>query len=125
MPIPLIGFAASLQTWIVGLIGTGIAKFIVDKILMFLAFKLILTTLFVIVLPIVLNNLIYDLMEIGTNMLLANASTPEGYNGAMQFTGMMAWLVDCFNLPECLSILVGAIQLRLVLSNIPFVNFRA
>jgi len=102
-------------------IGSIIARIFTDKVVSAIAWKVILTGLFVIILPIILNNFLYDIMEIATNYANQSGSSTT-FSGAMTFTGFLAWLVDCFQLAQCLSLYVGALLLRLALNMIPFVR---
>ena len=105
---------------IVSSIGTGIAKIVADRLLFFLAIKLLATTLFIVVLPIILNNVIHDLMQVAIDSLNGlSVDSISGY-GSMSFTGFLGFLVDCFKIPEVLSIVVGALQLHLTFKMIPF-----
>ncbi len=103
------------------LLGEIIAKIFTDKVISAIAWKIILTALFVVILPIVLNNFLYDIMEIATNYANTSGSSTT-FSGAMSFTGFLAWLVDCFQLSQCLSLYVGGLLLRLALNMVPFVR---
>lgn len=107
---------------ILGFLGTSIAKIFGDKVLGWIALKTILVALFTIVIPILLNNFIYDVLEIIFNFAGAQTADVSGFNGAMNFTGFLAWLIEQFQLPQVLSVLVSALLLRLCLSMIPFVR---
>lgn len=108
-----IGAVASL-----GAVALG--RWFLEKALMFLALKALLTALFIIVLPIVLNNLIHEFMQISIDHLNANANGINAYSGMLSATGFLAWLFECFKIPECIAVLVSALQLHLVLKMIPF-----
>ena len=99
-----------------------IAKLFTDKVLGWIALKLLLVFLFTVVVPIVLNNFLYDIIEIVMNFATSQAGGASSVNGAMNFTGFAAWLIDCFKLAETLAVLVSALALRLALSMIPFVR---
>lgn len=120
MPAPLL-----VLPWLGAFLTSALAKMIVDKILMFLAIKALLVTLFIVVVPIVLNNVLVKLM--GAMLNFATAATADGgsFGGAVAFAGLAAWLIDCFQLNGCLSIMTSALQLRLLLSMIPFIGFKA
>mgnify|MGYP000257960045 CR=1 FL=1 len=98
----------------------AVIKLIADRVVLFFAVKALLTTLFIVAVPIILNNLAHDFMN--EAMLYMNSKTTglDAFSGAMQAVGLMAWLCECFRIPECISILVSALQLHLVLKMIPF-----
>jgi hypothetical protein len=101
-------------------LSSALAKSIFDKVFMFLALKALLTALFIIALPIVLNNVIYTFME--SSMIYFNSQSGEltEYSGIFSTTGIFAWLLDCFNVPQSFSIIISAFQLHLILKMIPF-----
>lgn len=108
---------------IVAFFATSFGKMLVDRLLLFLAIKTLLTALFVIVFPIVLNNFFHSMIEIVINIAQTQSANGGTLDGGMDFSGFAAYLMDCFRVSECISILISAIQLRLALSMIPFVNF--
>ena len=120
MALPLAPLA-----WLGSLLTGAVAKFIADRVLLWVAVKGLLVLLFTVILPIVLNNFLYDMIEIGSNLMTANAGDVSSMSSTMEFTGLLAWLSDCFNLPECLSVLVGALLLRVTLSSIPFFGLKS
>lgn len=103
-------------------LGSAVAKVFTDKVLAYLAMKAILVFLFIVVVPLLLNNFVYDLIEIVMNFANNQAGSAGSMNGAMNFTGFAGWLVSSFRLPECLSVMVSALVLRLSLSMVPFVR---
>jgi hypothetical protein len=107
---------------LIGFIGSIIAKIFADKLLSFVAMKVIAVALFTIIVPLVLNNFLYDIIEIVMNFANQQAGGTGAITGAMSFTGFLGWLVSIFRLPDCLSVLVSALVLRLTLSMIPFVR---
>lgn len=103
-------------------LGSTIAKIFTDKVLGWIAMKTILVFLFLTVVPLLLNNFIYDLIEIMMNFASGQSAGASALNGQMTFSGFMAWLIECFRLPEAISLLISALVLRLTLSMIPFVR---
>lgn len=99
-------------------LGSATARFIAEKVFLFIAIKAALLFLFTIVLPIVLNNFIADQLQASLGYM--NTLTLAAYDGTMSFSGLMGWLLDIFNIPECLSILLSAIQLHITLRFLPF-----
>lgn len=107
---------------ILSFLGSAVARVAADKVLSWIALKGILVFLFVTVVPLLLNNFAYDIIEIVMNFASSQAGGSGSVNGAMVFTGLMGWLIECFKIPEALSVLVSALCLRLALSMIPFVR---
>jgi len=112
----MIPFLAPLASISIG----AVIKLLADRLLLFFALKALLTTLFIIAVPIVLNNLAHDFMNTAMTYLDSKANGIDAFSGAYQAVGFMAWLMECFRIPECISVLVGALQLHLVLKMIPF-----
>lgn len=107
---------------LIALLGSVFARFFTDAVLRWIALKVILTFLFTIVVPIVLTNFLYEIIEIVMNFANSQSSGASAFNGSMSFTGFAAWLIQCFRLAECLAVFVSALVLRLTLSMIPFVR---
>lgn len=103
-------------------LGSGIAKIFADKVLGWIALKAILVFLFITVVPLLLNNFLYDIIKIMMDFASGQAAGASALNGQMTFSGFMAWLIECFRLPEAISLLISALVLRLTLSMIPFVR---
>lgn len=109
----------AIVTAAIGWLGSATAKTLLDRVLFFLALKAFLIALFVIVVPIVLNNVLHGMVEEAMMYVGSKAINGE-WGGVAQFTGIMGWLVDCFQIPACFSVLVSALQLHYVLKLIPF-----
>ena len=107
---------------IVAAISWMLGKLFADSIIKFVAIKLLLTTVVLVILPIIFNNLIYDLMNTLLELATSNSTTITPINGAMTFSGFAAWLITQFKLPECVSVLTSALLLRFSLSMIPFLR---
>lgn len=107
---------------ILSFLGSSIAGIFADNILKWIAFKAVMVFLFIIVVPLLLNNFLYDMMEIMMNFSSGQAAGSSALNGSMSFSGLMAWFLECFRIPEAVSIVVSALVLRLVLSMVPFVR---
>ena len=96
-----------------------------DSLLRWIALKGLLTLLFVVVLPIIFNNIIYDLIGIfmdTATTALGNSGATATLDGTMNFDGFAGWLITCFRVPECISVICGALSLRFCLSMIPFLR---
>jgi hypothetical protein len=109
---------------ILAFFASAIAKTIIDKILFFLALKAVLTFLFIVIVPIIFNNILADLMTTMLNVVDTVAVQNGTIDGGMSFSGVAAWLIECFQVSACLSVLTAAMQLRLALSMIPFIGFK-
>lgn len=103
-------------------LGSAVGRVFTDKVLGWIALKTILVFLFTVIVPVILNNFIYDIMQIVMNSASGQIGEISELNGAMNFTGFTAWLIDCFKLAESLSVLISALVLRVSLSMIPFVR---
>ena len=103
---------------IVAWVGSWFAAGLADKAITWIALKVFLTALFMVALPYVLNSVIYSFMEFSMGMI-TDRLADESFDTALQFTGIAAWLLECFKVPECIAVLVSALQLRLVLKMIP------
>lgn len=107
---------------ILSFLGSGIAKIFADKVLGWIALKAILSFLFITVVPLLLNNFLYDIIKIMMDFSSAQSAGAVALNGQMTFSGFTAWLIECFRIPEAIALLVSALVLRLTLSMIPFVR---
>ena len=99
-----------------------IAKIIGDNVLKFIAGKAILVTLFLVVMPIIFNNILCDIITDIFNWVNSNVGTSD-FNGAMNITGLSAYFVQQFKISECISVLVSAYVCKVTLKHIPFLNF--
>jgi len=107
---------------IISFLGSAVAKVFADKIIGWLALKALLSALFILVVPIILNNVMYDVMQIVFNFSTSKSGDIQSLNGAMSFSGFMGWLLDVFQVPAAFSVIIGALALRVTLKMIPFVK---
>ncbi|MDD2540066.1 MAG: hypothetical protein PHH28_03360 [Desulfuromonadaceae bacterium] len=107
---------------ILAYLGSSMAAIFADKILGWIALKAVLVFLFIIVVPLLLNNFLYDIIKIMMDFASSQAGSASQFNGNMTFSGFLAWLLECFRIPEAISLLVSALSLRVVLNMIPFVR---
>jgi hypothetical protein len=107
---------------ILSFMGTSVARVFTDSVLKWIAFKLLMVFLFITVVPLLLNNFLYDVIEIIMNFASSQTGGSSAFNGAMSFTGLTGWLISTFRIPEAVSVLVSALVLRVILSMIPFVR---
>lgn len=103
-------------------LGSSLASIFADKILGWIALKAILVFLFITIVPLLLNNFLYSIIQIMMDFANGQSAGANAFNGGMSFTGFLAWLLQCFKIPEVLSVFVSALVLRLTLSMIPFVR---
>lgn len=103
-----------------GLLSSALIKSLLDKVLFFLALKALLTALFIIVMPIVINNLIHNMMSDAMTLMNSTFISQGAASGMIQVTGFCAWLSECLRIPECISMLVSALQAHMILKLIPF-----
>lgn len=99
------------------------ARFLTAGVLQWLALKLVLFTLLVVVLPIVLNNFLHGLMQ--TSMTLLSSTAAEHGIGApliVQLTGLAGYFAGSLKVPEVVALLAGALAFRVALRFIPFVG---
>jgi hypothetical protein len=92
----------------------------------FLATKMVLVTLLMLILPIVINNIIYEILEIllnKANSIAGSQSVPSVLGGVIQFTGLAGYLMACFKIPESFSVVISAIATSFVLRSIPLVRW--
>lgn len=107
---------------ILSYLGSSMAAIFADKILGWIALKAVLVFLFIIVVPLLLNNFMYDIIKIMMDFSSSQASGAASLNGAMTFSGFAAWLMECFRIPEAIAIMVSALALRSILLMVPFVR---
>lgn len=85
----------------------------------FTSFKTFWFTIITVTLPVIINNFIADYM---TDMMtfLNSLGLDAEWSNVAEYTGLMGWLIDCFQIPEVLSILLAALSMHLLLKMIPF-----
>lgn len=114
------GLFRVLLGWLLG----GFTRLFTMTVNNFLATKIILGTLFLIILPIVVNNILFDfistiLTQVNT---YASANSPSSLQTAISFTGLSAYLLRVCGVLDALSVVLSAITIRFALSWIPFVG---
>lgn len=108
--------------WLAGLAAT----FFTASVARWLAWKFVMLTLFGVVLPIVVSNIIYKILEKAIALASSSATTAiaEGQVApiSVQLTGLAGWLGSVLKLPEAFGLLMGAVILKITLGMIPFVR---
>lgn len=97
-----------------------LARLIGDSVVRWLAFKALMVLLIVTVLPIVLNNFLYEIIQTVFEIVSENSGSSSG--SALSYSGLAAWFIQVLKLPECLSVLMAALSVRVALRLIPFVR---
>lgn len=104
------------------IISSAIANIINFFVKYHLATKIILTTLIITVLPVVLWNLIYDLMALVFSIV--QSLLPPNANLSLESLSFACWFLHTFKLVEALSVVISASITRLTLSMIPFIGVK-
>lgn len=107
-----------MWAWLARAFGT----FLESGVARTLAMKVIILALFVTVLPIILNNFIYDIIKIGMDQMVSRTGNNQLQPVVVTFTGVAAWLITMARLPDCLSLLLSALGVRMMLNMIPFLR---
>jgi len=92
----------------------------------FLATQIMFTILFITVLPVVLNNLMYSILEGLLNIMQSRIQTvgvDQSLFRVYQFGELGGWLLSVFRIPESFSIIVTAISVSFTLRSIPLVRW--
>ncbi len=98
-----------------------LAKIFSDNLARFIALKTVLATLFIVVLPIVLNNFVYELLEY---LFESVSSAPYDSLPDLTFSlsGLAGWFAAQIYLPDALNVILSAFAFRLFLNHIPFLR---
>lgn len=102
------------------LIAGGITRFLTDRVTYFFAMKALLVTLFVTVLPLVLQSVITWLAEIIYVTVISAISDYSFTAQVINFGGVAGYLATQLQLPLCISIVLSALSVRMILNFIPF-----
>lgn len=115
MAIPaLAGFVASIVGWI-GAQGWQASRQILVVGALFVALKALFLGLVTLVLPVVLYTVGSDLMVDGLQWGLSKVSQYTVNQAVISLTGLAGWLAVKCKVAECVSIVLGAAYIRLVL----------
>lgn len=106
--------------WLVRLVPWILGNVIGDSVLKWAAQKAFTFALATVVLPVVLNNFIYDLMKMAFSII--GDQKVDGMDGTITFTGLAAHLCTQLRLSDCLACIAAALIVRFTLACIPFVR---
>lgn len=105
------------------LFGVLLTKLLSDNLARYIATKAVLITLFVGVLPVILNNFVYSLLQIAMDYASnLNGQADSLPQIALQLTGLAGWFFSNLYLPDALSVIFSAISIRVFLNHIPFLR---
>jgi hypothetical protein len=100
------------------LVAGALGRMFVAEGIKWLAFKALMVLLFMVVLPIVLKNVFYDILKIYLDWVTAKVAavgTGSLSGQVVQVTGMGGWLAAQLKIPDCCAVLVSALSLRVTL----------
>jgi len=114
---------SALWGWLAGAVGSLLS----DGLVRWLAFKVIITALFVTILPVILNNAFYYLLDAifssaGTQLQGAAGAISGGQSVVIQLTGMVAWAAVHCSLVSAVSVWISIIAIKYTLGLVPFVR---
>jgi|WetSurMetagenome_2_1015567.scaffolds.fasta_scaffold00012_32 hypothetical protein len=111
-------FLARILSWLASAFGIQLSA----SVAQFVANRVVLYTLFVVILPVILNNLLVTLyQEIMT--IVSNKVTGSGFQPmTASLSGCTGYLAGLLNIPECFSMLLSASAFRVALKFIPFIR---
>ncbi|MCF6267693.1 MAG: hypothetical protein L3J57_14270 [Desulfuromusa sp.] len=111
----MFGALAAVLAWFGSLITASVLRYI--------AIKAVMIGVVVVLLPIVINNIIYKFMEKAINFA-GSTSTDTTFINSLAFnaTGMLAYVVEALSIPEAFSIVMSALALKFTLSFFSFKN---
>lgn len=105
-----------LLSWLAGMLATLIGQSAVR----FVAWKVVAYALVVTVLPVVLNNFLYSVID-GAINLVDTTTQGQSFNGQLvELTGLAAWLAQQLRIVEGFSIIMSAVMFRVSIRMIPF-----
>jgi len=101
--------------WLAG----ALSSLFSSSVVRFMAMKVILTALFVTILPIILNNFAYKLIDIALSFL-TGVSSPQSF--VLNVAGLGAFFADHLNLVPAINVIIAALVTRFTLKLVPFVR---
>lgn len=101
-------------------LGSSITALLASSVARFTAMKIIISVLVLTALPIILNNVIYKIIEILLQII--NQNTGSMTSAVAQFSGLSGWMLSNLSIPEGISIFLSAVAIKYTLGLIPFVR---
>lgn len=105
-----------MWAWLLGVATT----FLGSSVARWIAFKTLFIGIMMVTLPIILNNIIYKIIDISANLAGEYSEGVASWVGS--FSGLTAFLLSCVRAPEVVSIIMAAVAVRYTLNLIPFVR---
>lgn len=105
-----------MWAWLLGAVTTLLSS----TVARWIAFKVVISAIVMVTLPIILNNIIYKVVDISANIAESHSSTVSSWVGS--FAGLTAWILSQVRAPEVLAIIMSAIAVRYALGLVPFVR---
>jgi hypothetical protein len=105
-----------LLTWLGSALGIQMSA----SVAQFLASKIVLYTLFIVILPIVLNNLLVSLYKEIMDLVATQSGNLSGVNATL--SGCTGYLAGLLYIPQCFSMIFSALAFRVSLRLIPFIR---
>lgn len=113
---------SAILSWLFG----AFARLFVVAQMHFTATKIVLVTIFMLLFPVVINNIIYEVLDIFLKSLqerIATVNIDTTLFHIYQFTGLAGWLLAKFKIPESFSVVISAIAVSFTLRSIPLVRW--
>ena len=107
-------FLTMLFGWVTTFLASGVARFA--------AWKIILTVVVLSIFPILLNNFLYEIIGIVYAAVNTHGDTGSISPIVVQASGLFAWFLDRFRVPEAMSLWMSAYAFKFALGLIPFVR---
>lgn len=98
------------------------AKMLADRVLMWIAIKALLLTLFILVLPVVLKNFFIWILEFINEIIMSKISDTDLQASMIQLTGLAGYMGNLMKLPQCFNVILSAVAVRITLNFIPFIR---
>lgn len=109
---------AVVSGWLAQLFGVNVAL----EVIKWIAFRGLMLTLFVTIMPIIFHNLLIWGLRFGGSIMtryMDLVGMPEGFeHQLLTLTGLGGYLANCFQIPQCISILMTALTARMLLNTL-------
>lgn len=102
-------------------LGVVLAKVFGDNAVRWVAGKALLTGLSLVTLPLILNNFLYDIMDILFQWVGGNVDG-SSLDASQSFTGLCAYLMGLLKVSECISVIVSGMLVKVTLRHVPFLR---